>query len=193
MAKIIDRFIEGARGFLWPDLRQKESGEASALRAMYDNSNAENLVRGCWYAECNQLGIRTRVAWNCFCGFYSKFLESEKLKSWTCGQCKASNDFAGWTGLRLSKNKSERSATLHRLAGIVLEADYLTGADGDWLRFDKHDLVLQHVLKIRPAITERHSSAAIMAFGDEVDGDVEYEPFNPGMSGAGFGVGFNGK
>lgn len=48
-------------------------------------------------------------------------------------------------------------------------------------------------LKVRPALNERHAAASIMAFGGEVSGDTDYEPFDPGMSGAGFGVGFNGK
>ncbi|MFZ0857804.1 MAG: hypothetical protein WAN10_13220 [Candidatus Acidiferrales bacterium] len=193
MAKIVDRVIEGLRGFLNPALARQESAEARALRQMYDTSNAENLIRACWYAEINQLGIRTRVAWNCNCSFYSRFLESEKFKSWSCGQCKRQLDFAGWTGIRLSRNKTDRAQTLARLNGIVSEADYLASTDGDWLRPDKHDLVLRHVLKVRPALNERHAAASIMAFGGEVSGDTDYEPFDPGMSGAGFGVGFNGK
>ena len=94
-----DRVIEGVRGFLWPDLRQRESGEAAALRQMYDGSNAVNMARGCWYGlHSPGTGIRTGVRWVCTCGTSYDLLEAEKFRAYTCGTCKRPLDFAGWTG-----------------------------------------------------------------------------------------------
>src|ERR1700720_3680088 len=98
MANIKDRVVEGLRGFLYPDLRQKESGEAAALRQMPDGSKAANRVGVCGYGlHSPGNGVRTGVRWVCVCGTSHNLLEAEKFRDYTCGTCKRPFDFAGWT------------------------------------------------------------------------------------------------
>jgi hypothetical protein len=175
-----DRVVEGVRGFLWPDLRQKESGEAAALRQMYDGSNAVNMSRGCWYGlHSPGTGVRTGVRWVCVCGTSYDLLEAEKFRDFICGTCKRPFDFAGWTGLRLSKNKQDRAAQLHRLSGVVLESDYIVGPSGDWLPPDQHESVLRQVLRALPSRARENSGPRMVSTWDDSAGDVEYQQYDP--------------
>lgn len=187
MASIKDRLMGGLRGFLQPSFQAAESGEAAALGQMYDNSNAENVTRGAWYGLHGPTGLRTAVLWVCACGQSYKLLEAEKFRAYTCGVCKRPFDFAGWTGLRISKSKQERSQQLNRLAGVgISEADYLPGQDGDWLKPDRHEFLLRHVLRVRPNGVEARTGPRLISTWDDDAGDVEYAQHNPG-AGVGFG------
>jgi hypothetical protein len=175
-----DRVVEGLRGVLWPDLRQKESGEAAALRQMYDGSNAVNMSRGRWYGlHSPGTGVRTGVRWVCVCGTSHDLLEAEKFRDYTCGTCKRPFDFAGWTGLRLSKNKQDRAAQLHQLSGVVLESDYIVGPTGDWLTPDKHESVLRQALRALPSRARENSGPRMFSTWDDSAGDVEYQQHDP--------------
>lgn len=157
----------------------QESGEVAALRAMWDGSNATNLQRGTWYAlHSPGSGIRTALLHVCTCGESHKILEAEKFRDYVC-RCSRPLDFAGWTGLRLSKNKQERQGTLKRLADFgVSESDYLPGSDGDWLRPDKHEHVLRSVLRVRPNLPE-NTGPRVVSTWDDSAGEVGYEQGDP--------------
>lgn len=170
------------KGLLYPGLAVRESAEAAALRSMYDSSNAGNMQPGCWYSlHSSGSGIRTAFRWVCYCGqSYDLPGQSEAFRDYNCQNpgCKRPFDFAGWTGIRLSRNKAERAAMLTRLARVgIIESDY---PGGEWLIPTKYELAWS-LLRKMPSLSRLDGQGGpriIDTWNDSVGG-VEYERSTP--------------
>jgi hypothetical protein len=183
MPTLRDRFVSGVRGLLHPERFGRS--ESQVLAEVYDDNNAKQMERGQWVQHVNQSGIRTGFTFNCNCGTSYRILEAEKFRDYTCAQCKKPLNFAVGVGLKLSKSKDERAATLKKFAGILAEADWVFHqSDGDWLPPDKQEQVLS-LLPLRPSFArETGGPRVIDTWKNDSDGGVEYEQSDPGVGGS---------
>lgn len=185
MPTIKNRLVGGLRGLLHPERFGRS--DSQVLAEQYDDNNARQMQQGQWYQCVNQLGIRTGFIFNCRCGMSYPILEAEKFRDYTCGQCKKPLNFAIGAGLKLSKNKDERAASLKQFSGILVESDWsVPDKDGNWLPRDKEEQVLS-LLPVRPSLARQTGGPRVVStWNDTPDEGFRYEQSDPGVGG-GFG------
>jgi len=179
---ILDMVKTKVSEFLMPKNNYAGSN-AAVLDQLFDASAKVEMLRGSWHPR-HSAGSGARVQWEhfCKCGDSHTLLESEKYKNYSCGRCKKLLDFAGDTGVRLSRNKEMRAAMLKKLAQFdFVEADWsLHGEDGDYLPEDKREILFS-TLKALPARERSTSGPRILdTWDNSPDGDVTYSQSNPG-------------
>jgi len=170
MPTVKNRLVGGLRGLLHPERFGRS--DSQVLAEQYDDNNAKQMQQGQWYQCVNQIGIRTGFIFNCRCGTSYPILEAEKLRDYTCGQCKKPLNFAVGVGLKLSKNKDERAASLKQFSGILVESDWaFHQPDGDWLPMDKAEQVLS-LLPVRPSLARQTGGPRAVSTWDESDDEL---------------------
>jgi hypothetical protein len=183
----LNRVVGGVRGLLWPERFVK--GDDYYRQQLYKEPST-GIVRGQWYQLRSAGGKRTGYEFNCLCGTSYTLLESEArtLGNGKCPHCQRPLDFSGRVGLKLSRNKDERSATLNRFTGYLVEADWaLHGPDADFLPDDLYEHVVS-LLSVRPdaAAMGNPSATRVIDTWSDSEEAAEYETYDPGASGVGF-------
>jgi len=181
---IIDRVKEATRVLLGIG---GNGSNAAVLEQMFASGSPVGLQRGQWYPRHSAAnGLRTQWEYVCPCGTSQTILEGEKFREYTC-KCGQPFDFAGRTGIRLSRNKEERAATLRRFAGEFSEVDWsLTGKDGDWLPPEKQEILFRRMRPLPATTGHAYAGRIISTWDNGSSEDVEYEVSDPG-TGGGFG------
>jgi hypothetical protein len=86
--------------WLRPGTRQA-LGEHEAMKQLYSNSNAQNIIPGQWYSLLNQNGDRVGFSYVCNCGREHQLINAfEWLRMYTCGACRARFDLLKSAGIK---------------------------------------------------------------------------------------------
>ena len=119
-----------------------------------------------------------------------KAISCSRLKSFAPIRAASAKDRSTSQGGRacafLRASKSARSSSIASLAWELVRLTTCREQDGDWLKPDRHEFLLRHVLRVRPNGVEARTGPRLISTWDDDAGDVEYAQHNPG-AGVGFG------